>query len=664
MQFIPDLECLDKVQIMKRERPFQINTLDSIRFRIALVLFVVTILAITSVVIFSIGDVKTMDQELPGTGTELSVSYLEDPAGQLTLEEILQTEETSDSDGDRKQWRSGADFRIGNSRSTWWARIRTDEVIDATKGEEAYFSVLTPSVEHVALYLPNGTGQEIDYQQEIAYQLYESGWGVQVERHDDVNFTYPTFRFSDKLPTGAYLYLKLNSIYTQNYAFKIYRESDFEWTKKIQLIMFTFFVGFLVAVGINNLIQYAFMGTSAHLYYFLYLFLLILYQGSVLGLLHLYIGSAAEYLVGHIAPIVIIMFATALAFYRSVLETKKNFPLEHKISGIVLVAYFLLIVAYQAGFGYEVNQAGLLLINLTTLFMMHTAYRAIRRNISQAKFLFAGWSVILIASLVFSARAIGVLPNTELTTFIILFPFAIEAVLLSMGVTELSEQNRRERENALQLYYAAEGQVLTKESAFLQAQIQPHFLYNALNIIAALCLLDGKKAAELIQDLSKFLRHSFDFRNLERTIGFKEELEFIQAYVKIEQARFHNKLNVTYELEETEELQLPPLLLQPLIENAIRHGIRKQGVNGTVNLRVRNLEQAFEIIVEDNGIGMTEEQIRAALSVETAGRHSVGLANIQKRLQMFYDTGLVITSTPGAGTKVTVLLPKKGKAQA
>lgn len=94
MQFIPDLECLDKVQIMKRERPFQINTLDSIRFRIALVLFVVTILAITSVVIFSIGDVKTMDQELPGTGTELSVSYLEDPAGQLTLEEILQTEET------------------------------------------------------------------------------------------------------------------------------------------------------------------------------------------------------------------------------------------------------------------------------------------------------------------------------------------------------------------------------------------------------------------------------------------------------------------------------------------------------------------------------------------------------------------------------------------
>ena len=98
----------------------------------------------------------------------------------------------------------------------------------------------------------------------------------------------------------------------------------------------------------------------------------------------------------------------------------------------------------------------------------------------------------------------------------------------------------------------------------MQAQIKPHFLYNALNAIAYICRIDAERARELVLDLSSYLRHSFDFRNLAKYITFDEELEFIQAYVKIEQARFEDKLKVEYELENTGELKLPPLILQPL----------------------------------------------------------------------------------------------------
>jgi len=216
---------------------------------------------------------------------------------------------------------------------------------------------------------------------------------------------------------------------------------------------------------------------------------------------------------------------------------------------------------------------------------------------------------------------------------------------------------KQDKENAMLLYKTAEQTSISNESAFLQAQIKPHFLYNALNIIAVLCRVDSEKARELILDLSNYMRHSFDFKNLEKYIAFEEELEFIQAYVRIEQARFKDRLNVIYEIDDTEGLRLPPLLLQPLVENAIRHGIRKNNIGRTVVLRVKNLKERYLIEIEDDGAGMASEQIEAILQGQGSG--GVGLANIQKRLKMLYSTQLFIESRQGIGTKVTMALPKR-----
>jgi PAS domain S-box-containing protein len=219
------------------------------------------------------------------------------------------------------------------------------------------------------------------------------------------------------------------------------------------------------------------------------------------------------------------------------------------------------------------------------------------------------------------------------------------------------EKLKQDRENAMRLYKTAEETSISNESAFLQAQMKPHFLFNALNVIAVLCRMDSEKARELILDLSSYMRHSFDFKNLVKYIAFEDELEFIQAYVRIEQARFKDRLNVTYEIDDTEGLMLPPLLLQPLVENAIRHGIRKNETGRTVALVVKNQEEHYLIEVEDDGAGMTPEQLEA-IRMEQAG-DGVGLANIQKRLRMLYGTQLFIESRQGMGTKITMKLPKR-----
>ncbi|MPL94268.1 hypothetical protein SDC9_40418 [bioreactor metagenome] len=216
---------------------------------------------------------------------------------------------------------------------------------------------------------------------------------------------------------------------------------------------------------------------------------------------------------------------------------------------------------------------------------------------------------------------------------------------------------KADKDNAMTLFRVAEKTSISNESAFLQAQIKPHFLFNTLNVIAVLCKIEPEKARELILDLSNYMRHSFDFKNLETYISFEEELEFVQAYVRIEQARFKDRLNVIYEIDDTEGLRLPPLLLQPLVENSIRHGIRKKETSRSVILRVKNTKDAHLIEIEDDGAGMAQEQLDAVLRGHGTG--GVGLSNIQKRLKMMYDTQLSIESSLGIGTKVAINLPKK-----
>lgn len=200
------------------------------------------------------------------------------------------------------------------------------------------------------------------------------------------------------------------------------------------------------------------------------------------------------------------------------------------------------------------------------------------------------------------------------------------------------------------------------EIAFLRSQINPHFLYNALNSIAALCIDEPHKAEELTLDLSQYLRSGFDFKQLDSLTTIENELELVKAYLNIEKARFGARLCVEYDVDANLDILIPPLILQPLVENAIRHGLMCNLRGGTVKISVKKEADAVvSFAVEDNGCGMSEKKREEILKPD-AKKKGIGLWNISQRIQLIYGRSIRIESAEGIGTKVTFDIPATDQA--
>ncbi|UPK43791.1 ATP-binding protein [Paenibacillus pabuli] len=200
-------------------------------------------------------------------------------------------------------------------------------------------------------------------------------------------------------------------------------------------------------------------------------------------------------------------------------------------------------------------------------------------------------------------------------------------------------------------------EVVRTEMAFLQAQIKPHFLYNALNVIIATCAVNPDRATDLLIELSHYLRGSFDFQNRDQLVPLAKELELVESYVHLEQARFEERLAVHYDIDPDVNLYLPPLSIQPLVENAIRHGVMERAAGGTVNLGITREGENIVIMVRDDGVGIPPERLAQVSSGRTEGPGGVGLQNINRRLLSLYGQGLEIQSHAGKGTLIRFRIP-------
>nr|WP_156113120.1 ATP-binding protein [Paenibacillus sp. FSL H7-0737] len=194
---------------------------------------------------------------------------------------------------------------------------------------------------------------------------------------------------------------------------------------------------------------------------------------------------------------------------------------------------------------------------------------------------------------------------------------------------------------------------LRLEAAWLQAQIQPHFIFNALNAVTALSDINLDKMRNLLDEFSNFLRNKFEFQNMDRLVPIEEELSLVRSYLYIEKVRFEERLQVIWETDDRGDIKVPFLTIQPLVENAIRHGIMKRNRGGTILIRISVYETHAEITVEDDGDGIDGVQLQRIFERKADSRSGVGLINTDLRLKRHFGTGLHITSTLGTGTKVT-----------
>jgi len=192
----------------------------------------------------------------------------------------------------------------------------------------------------------------------------------------------------------------------------------------------------------------------------------------------------------------------------------------------------------------------------------------------------------------------------------------------------------------------------------LQRQINPHFLFNTLNSIASLVRLRPEQARELIVKLANILRALL--KDHDSYVPFREELNFTEDYLGIEVVRFGaEKLRVVKEIDaNTLELPVPSMLLQPLVENSIKHGLEPRISGGTITLRSRLESGTLIIEVEDDGVGIAPDRALRTGMLDQQGT-GIGMRNVRERLEVLYgeDAVFEVTSRPGRGTLVTMHMP-------
>jgi two-component system, LytTR family, sensor histidine kinase LytS len=218
--------------------------------------------------------------------------------------------------------------------------------------------------------------------------------------------------------------------------------------------------------------------------------------------------------------------------------------------------------------------------------------------------------------------------------------------------------------NQLEIAEADKAYQLAKEAEVkaLQAQISPHFLFNTMNVITSLIRIDPTKARMLLVSLSHFLRQNLNATTV-TTISLEQELRHMKAYLAIEEARFVEKLKVNYDIDEVALLvKIPPLTLQPIVENAIKHGIKNMEQDCLIKISIHKKQLNTLVIVEDNGQGMSADRIKQLGNemIESEEGSGIALYNVNRRLTMMFGekASLQIESEPNKGTKISFTIPQ------
>ena len=216
------------------------------------------------------------------------------------------------------------------------------------------------------------------------------------------------------------------------------------------------------------------------------------------------------------------------------------------------------------------------------------------------------------------------------------------------------ERVTREEFERRQLISQHELRELTSKAQIraLQAQIRPHFLFNTLNVLSNLIHSDPRKAEDLTEELAMVFRYTLDASRTE-WVPLEDEFRFVTSYLRIEKARFEGRLGYSIDLEpQARGARIPPMILQPVVENAVRHGIASRIEGGTVHLSAKSSGGRLVLVVEDTGSGLKAEG--------ASGGHGIGLANVSDRLKQIYrnQAMLQFSAIDPIGTRVTLTLPE------
>ena len=263
------------------------------------------------------------------------------------------------------------------------------------------------------------------------------------------------------------------------------------------------------------------------------------------------------------------------------------------------------------------------------------------------------FSILPLISFVIDAVMIGLgIWNTGLASeciFIVFFIVSMMMVLkiIPSNINAAAKAKELETEKMVLNAQLAESRIST-----MMSQIRPHFIYNTLGSIEQLCELDPPKAGELVHNFAKYLRGNFGELDNAKPIRMSQEMAHVRYYVSIEKVRFPD-MTFSFEMR-SEDFSLPAMTIQPIVENAIKHGLMKLQRGGSIRVISYETDSDYCICVEDDGVGFDTSKLLDE-------KKHIGIRNIRDRLKVMVDGTLEIESTQGVGTKVLITIPKEGK---
>lgn len=272
-----------------------------------------------------------------------------------------------------------------------------------------------------------------------------------------------------------------------------------------------------------------------------------------------------------------------------------------------------------------------------------------------------GWACVCVLGIWFILRCRQGLKRNELLSLLSYCVFPLIALVLrlfwdgaqiflstSLALIWIYAVMQREQRHIIQ---EKDNQLTQSRMDILLSQIQPHFLYNTLTVVCGLCDENPAEAKKVTAEFADYLRHNLDTLNKRVPVPFLDELRHTQVYLKIEKKRFEDRLHIVYDIAAT-DFSVPALTMQPLVENAVKHGVLKRKNGGTVTIATRSLDDCYSIIITDDGVGFEPSKPLSEPALH------IGTQNVRDRLCSMCGGTLTIESEVGKGTTARIKIPK------
>ncbi len=562
----------------------------------------------------------------------MNLSYFEDTTGQMGISDI---DDAAFKGGFIQK--NNPDFTFGRSYSAFWIRVVAQ---DATKLKE-YIALYCPNIQDVQLYIPARNGFEVRY----------SGWGNSLNR-DDEGLTYPVFRLGSDTIGENPIYMRIQSEYSHNYTLEFYTQKELDQVRIIAFCLNSFLFGMLIAVVFTNLIVFFKLKKKIFLAFSICIFLLSIHQSISYGMYNV-ILPAHSYVLMSLSIEIGLLFIISIIVFFIVFADVKAYNKSYYRCLLLFIAACL--VDYPICFIDKIvaNFYGHCLTIIVPLFILYISLRMHRAGHKDQRLFMLGWGLTILLYTASMLICEGVI-RIGLSMFHLpaeLIVMLIVSMVFTIAITERTRRMQFENLQMQQRYRVVSERIKWTETALMQTKIKPHFLYNTLTAIEQLCETDSQKAQTAIADFAAFLRSNIDFSAETRLIRIERELANVKHYLSLEQMRFEERLNVEYDIQ-ADGFLVPPLVVQPMVENAVRHGVTKRPEGGTIIISIMATNTDYIIKVTDNGVGFNPD------SDTWADGYHIGIDNARERLHRQCGGTLSIDSKIDFGTVVTMSIPK------